>query len=240
MPLSTISAVGTLKKTGFISTDPGRGQLAVTPTTIGNLLVLATWVTTSAGAPSVSAVANGGATTWTRILPSTQFTTPPATQRGDVWIGQVTTTGAGTIQLTSSTGSWPGSNGLFCQEFTCVGVGPWTVWAVDGAQTGTRTNATSTTITYPTLTPGGPLRAYVGPGYAGGTGSTSGATAGYTVQLDGNNNPYIYNANVSTAQSPTSVQTSSTSDAMGVLITATNPDNPQPPNRARLIRASHW
>jgi hypothetical protein len=142
-------------------------------------------------------------------------------------MGKVTTTGSATITITSSTGSWPGSNGLYAQEFTCVGVSSMTVWAVDGTQTGTKTNGTNTNITFPTLTPGGVLRAYIGPGYAGGTGQTTGGTSGYTVQIDSvNHNPFIYNANVSTAQTPVSIQTSSTSDAMGMLITATNPYSP--------------
>lgn len=224
--VNPISAVGTLKSTGFAS---GNNTLAVAPAALGNLLVLATWITTSSGAPTVSAVSGGGCPAsgsglfgaWTRILASTQFTTPPATQRGDIWIGTATATGSSTITTTSSSGTWPGTNGLFSQEFTSGG-GQGTVWAADGSGS-TKTNATSTTITFPTLTPAGPNRIYLGPGYAGGTGSTSGGTAGYTVQLDANHNPFIYNTSVSTVQSPTSVQTSSTSDAMGILITATNP-----------------
>jgi hypothetical protein len=220
MPLAQISGVGTLASGGFSS---GKATQAVTPVTKGNLLVLGVWNTTSSGNPNVSAVAGGGVTTWTQVLSSVQFTTPPATQRGAIWMGQITTTGAATVTITSSTGSWPGSNGLYLQEFTCVGVSPQTVWAVDGSQFGNRTNTTNTAITFPTLTPSGPLRAYIGPGYAGGTGQTTGGTSGYTVQIDSvNHNPFIYNANISTAQSPTSVQTSSTSDAMGILVTATN------------------
>lgn len=220
MGLATISAVGTLKSTGFVSVV---ATLSVSPTTIGNAMVFSTWVSNTGTTPTVATVTGGGCTNWRVILPSTQFTSPPATQRGDVWIGTVTTPGASTITITSSTGSFPGNNALYCQEFT-AGTGPNTIWSLDAGQTGVRTNGSaSTTITFPTLTPGGPNRCYIGPGYAGGTGSTTGGTAGYTVQLDANNNPFIYNTNVSTAQSPTSVQTSSTSDAMGVLIFAVDP-----------------
>lgn len=239
MPLAQISGVGTLTSGGFAS---AKATQAVTTVTLGGLLVLGVWNSTSSGTPTVSAVSGGGVTTWTQVLTSTQFTTPPATQRGAVWMGQITTTGAGTVTITSSTGSFPGTNGLYLQEFTCVGVTPSTVWAVDGTQTGTKANTTaSTSITFPTLTPGGQFRAYIGPGYAGGTGSITGGTAGYTVQVDStNHNPFIYNGNVFTAQSPVSIQTSSTSEAMGILVTATNPMPQLTVNRARLTRASHW
>lgn len=221
MPLSLISAVGTLASGGFSS---GKSTQAVTPVTKGGLLVLGVWNTTSSGNPTVSAVSGGGVTTWTQVRASTQFTTPPATQRGAMWMGQITTTGSATVTITSSTGSFPGTNGLYLQEFSCAGVSTATTWAIDGSQTGTKANTTSSTsITFPTLTPGGSLRAYIGAGYAGSTGSTSGGTSGYTVQIDSvNHNPFIYNTNVSTAQSPVSIQSpTSTSETMSILVTAT-------------------
>lgn len=219
MVLLSISAVSTLKFSGFVNLQ---ATLSISPTTPGNLLVFSCYTTTSSGSPSVSNVSGGGVSTWFESLLSAQFTTPPANQRGTIWLGTAKTTGASTVTITSSTGSFAGSNGLFCQEFT-ANAGPNTRWYVDPGQTGTRTNASSATITFPTLVPSGPNRLYVGPGYAGGTGNTSGATAGYTVQLDTNNNPFIYNTNVSTSQSPTSQQTTSTSDAMGILIFAVDP-----------------
>ena len=94
---------------------------------------------------------------------------------------------------------------------------------VDGTVGSTNNSTNSTTITYPSRTPSGPNRAYIGLGYAGGTGSTSGATAGYTVQLDQNNNPLIRNPSVSTVQTPTSVQTSAKSNTIATLIKADNP-----------------
>src|SRR5882757_509726 len=100
MGLATISAVGTLNSTGVSS---GISTLSVTPVTRGNLLVCAPMVSTSGGAPSVSAVSGGGVTTWVNSMPSVQFTTPPATQRGAIWMGIVTTPGAATITITSST-----------------------------------------------------------------------------------------------------------------------------------------
>jgi hypothetical protein len=220
MPLVTISAVGTLKSSGFVS---HQATLPVSPTTLGNVQIFATWVSTSSGAPSVATVSGGGVTTWTRILASTQFASPVA-QRGDVWMGPVTSTGSSTITITGS-GAFVGTNGLFCQEFTCAGVSVGTLWALDGTQAGTKTNTTSTSITYPTLTPSGTFSAYVGPGYAGDTGILTGGTSGYTVQLDSNHNPFIYDGAVpNSAQSPAAQQsTSSTSATMGVLITATNP-----------------
>jgi hypothetical protein len=223
MPLAQISAVGTLASGGFTT---GKTTQAITPVTKGDLLVLGVWDATSSGAPNVSAVSGGGVTTWSQVLASAQFTTPPVTQRGAMWMGQVTATGSATVTITSSSGSWPGQNGLYLQEFTCVGVSSQTVWAIDGSQTGTKSNTTSSpNITFPTLTPSGLWRAYIGAGYAGGTGQTTGGTAGYTVQVDSvNHNPFIYNGNVSTAQTPLSTMTATnTSQGMGILVTATNP-----------------
>lgn len=214
-----ISAVGTIASTGFGSVH---STLSVSPTTAGDVLVFSAVV--AGTGITVSTVSGGGVTSgqWTRILTPVQFTSPNvATQSMEMWLGPVTTTGSSTITVTFTTTTT--NSALYSQQFTSGG-GPGTVWALDGVQTGSKNNSTaSTTITFPTLTPGGSARAYVGLGYAGGTGSISGATAGYTVQLDTNHNPFIYDSSVASAQSPTSVQTSAKSDTIAALITATNP-----------------
>jgi hypothetical protein len=142
----------------------------------------------------------------------------------DLWLGKVTTTGASTITITGTSSLSSIQCSLCAQQFSSGG-GSRTVWAPDGAGA-QKNNASSTTMTWPTLTPSGTLRAYVGFMYCGQTGTTSGAASGYTPQLTtSNNNTYLYDPNVpNSAQSPTALQTpAGVSGGCGVLITATNP-----------------
>lgn len=217
----------------------GTTTLSVSPSAAGALLVLAT---TAGSNTNTSAVSGGGCNAsgsgldgaWQRVA-------GPITSQGtwaiELWMGKVITAGASTITITNTSS---GTNRLNCKEFDTTG-GAGTAWTQDGAG-GTKVNASSTTVTYPTLTPSGVNRLYVGFG-TNGTASTSGQTAGYTVELDPGSNPYLYDPSVpNSAQTPTSVTTSSVSTTVGALIKADNPTfvQTQPVNRARLIRASHW
>jgi hypothetical protein len=139
----------------------------------------------------------------------------------EMWMGKVQTTGSSTITVTAS---YTGTTRLNCKEFFTAG-GIDTKWSQDGAG-GSKTNTAVTTVTYPTLTPSAPNRLYVGFG-TNGTGQTTGATSGYTVELDPGTNPYLYDPDVpQSAQSPISTQASSgaiASYTIGALIKADNP-----------------
>src|SRR5262249_2210284 len=98
-----------------------------------------------------------------------------------------------------------------------------TQWGLAVAATGV-TNTSSTTITFPTLTPDGANQVYVGYAESANAASTSGATSGYTVRLDNGNNPMIFGPNVSSVQSPTAVQSpAGVSSAVAALVTAGEP-----------------
>lgn len=221
-------------------TDPGTGQawttaatnslstLTVSPTIIGDAMAL--FCLTTSATNNLTSVSGGGcpnsgsgtAGAWARVMgPSNLTAVTPNTQRVEMWLGRVSTTGSSTLTVawTSAIGSTGRSFGA--KQFSAGGAG--TVWTADGSG-GTSNNATSATVTYPSLTPTGSNCCYFGFGYVQNTGQATGQTGGYTVIRDANNNIMLYNSNVSTSiQSPTAVQSAAgTSDAWGVLITANN------------------
>lgn len=212
--VNAITPVGTASH----AVGSGLTTLSVTPSAVGDCLVFATIV--GSGLVSVASVAGGGVTTWTRL--TGPYVDTPESLTFDLWLGTVTASGAATITVTGS-GSLAGKNiWLLSQQFTGGGAG--TVWAVDGAQAGGLTNASSAAVTYPPLTPGGASRCYVGRAFVANSGSLTGQTAGYTLQNDASTNPFIYNTSVSTAQAPASVQSpAGISGGVGALITASSP-----------------
>jgi hypothetical protein len=203
--------------------------LSVSPQNLGDLMV---FTTTYQTAGVMTALSGGGCNAsgsgldgaW-QLLAGPYDGPAHNTVVMQMWMGKVVTTGASTITATIS-GMATGQNvRRNCKEFG-TGGGLGTVWTQDGAG-GTKANGTaSTTVTYPTMTPSGLNRLYVGFG-TNGTGSTTGATAGYTVELDPGTNPYLYNPSVAnSAQTPTSVTSSSTSYTIAALIKADNPAGP--------------
>jgi len=200
-----ITAVGSAYKNAI---GAGKTTLAVTPTAIGNCLVVGAWVGTA-----ITTVSGGGCTDWTRLVGP--FLGTGGVYLKDIWLGTISTTGASTITFSGTAGSFAGYLG---QEFAGGVGGAGTVWALDVS--GTRSNTASTSIAYPTLVPGGTLRLYVGVAANGSTTNTT-VTSGYTLQaLATGSFPMIWHPNVSTSQSPTSGQVSSTSQTIGVCITA--------------------
>jgi hypothetical protein len=197
--------------------------LSVSPLLAGDLLVFAT---SYASAGTMTALSGGGCNAsgsgldgaWQRIAG------PFASVSWDLelWMGKVITPGASTITATISGQGTGQSVRRNCKAFTTTG-GLGTIYTQVGAG-GTRANTTaSTTVTFPTMTPSGINRLYLGFG-TNGTGQTTGATAGYTVELDPGTNPVIYNASVpNSAQTPTSVTSSSASYLVAALIKADNP-----------------
>lgn len=224
--VNTITAVGTADT----AVGSALTTLSVTPSAVGDCLVFSTIV--GSGLVNVASVAGGGVTTWVRL--TGPFVDNPETVTFDLWLGTVTATGSATITVTGS-GSLTGKTvWLLSQQFTGGGAG--TVWAVDGTQVGGLTNASSTAVTYPTLTPGGASRCYVGRAFVANSGSLTGQTAGYTLQNDASTNPFIYNTSVSTAQTPASVQSpAGISGGVGALITASSPGGVSPPYPGLLV-----
>jgi hypothetical protein len=215
-PGTASSTAGPIGATGAAATSGGTGTttLPVSPTAVGDVLILASNLTSTS--LSISSVAGGGVTTWTRIAGNFVGTTNTLS----IWLGVVTTAGAATITVTPSGSIAAVAHRLIAQQFTSAG-GAGTTWSVDVAGTG-RNNSSSTTVTYPTVVPGGSNRAYIGYGQLTSVGLTTGATSGYTVLLDNGSHQMIYSNTVAGSQSPTALQTSAgVSSTLGVTITAT-------------------
>ena len=201
-------------------------MVTVVPANLGDLMV---FTPTFPKAGNMTALTGGGCPAsgsglpgaWERI--AGPYEPASSAQQQEIWMGKVTTTGSQTLTATIS-GMSAGSNvRRNCKEFG-TGGGIGTVWSQDGAYA-VLANGTSATVTYPTLTPSGPNRLYVGFG-VNGTGLATGQTAGYFVELDPGTNVLLYNASVAqSAQSPISTQsgTSSASFTIAALIKADNP-----------------
>lgn len=215
---NTITAVGSA-----INTETTSGNtISVSPASVGNCLVV--WgFASDTSAHFFSAISGGGVTAWTAIQSTTSYFSQYALA---MWFGKVTAAGSATITLTQS-GTFANDSWITVQEFTVGSSGA--VWAIDGTQSATKSNGTaSSSVTYPTLTPSGTLRMYVGGGMGlGSPALTTGQTSGYTVAAFSSSYPPVamYNPSVAnSAQSPVTAQTSSAqSSTMGALITGTIP-----------------
>lgn len=231
----TISSVGAFKTAPASSGTTGTTTLAVSPTTVGNVLVFG--ATLGGLNATITGVSGGGVTTWTKLAgPIT-----PSYNAGIVylWMGTVTATGAQTITISGTV--LTGTNRLSSREYSST-AGAATTWLQDGVGVAQDNPGTgSTTVQFATLVCGGPRRLYVGYATVGSTANTTGQTAGYTVDPDIGSNPFFWNPNVSGTQSPTCVQASANHSSGGsVLIHAMNLTQQPPVHRARIIRASAW
>lgn len=207
---AAISAVGTrYQNVGTVGTT----TLAVTPVNVGGLLVLATAINNAS--INTLSVSGGGVAAWTRVSVPRNLTFNG--RNIDMWMGKITTAGLATIAITPSATVTSTRVDLIAQEFSASGP---VSWAVDYFQYGSKNNSASTSMSFPTLTPQAGQRLYVGYGIAA-SGTTATVTSGYTAQLDNMNNPWIYNTNVSTAQSPTiSLSTSASNGTTAILVAA--------------------
>ena len=155
----SISAVGSI----YVSN--ASANLSVSPTAIGDILVL---VGGSNDGGVVSSVSGGGVTTWNQLVGEANTGVG-----SDMWWGVVTTTGTANISTTSS-----GSTGFQCLaalQFTGGGTG---TWSADGSPSGFFGNATSGN--YPSLTPGVAGELYIATMAAASTTTFGGSTAGFT------------------------------------------------------------
>ena len=105
---------------------------------------------------TVSSMSGGGVTTWNRAI---QYDGVGEPREYDLWYGTVTATGSSTINVTWS-GPLSGMTAEYeVQEFG-AGLGPGTGWTLD--TTDSQENSSSTTVTYPSLTPAASGELYFG------------------------------------------------------------------------------
>ena len=206
---TTISEVGALANADYPDGGTATGTtLAVDPQNDGDVLVVC--VDSYYFASGLSSLSGGGVTTWTK---GEQFLS--ANSRDiEIWFGTVTATGTSTITFNwpvDITGDW---TEYTAQEFSAPGA----VWSLDKGGKSDNTSS-STTVTYPALTPSGTAELYYG--YAGTPGSPSiGSTLGFSYGItDGG--IVCYDTDVSGTVSPTASQSpTGVSEAAAVLLTA--------------------
>ncbi len=205
---STISAVGSLAN----KNGAGTSTLSVSPQHVGDLVTLA--VKIASATVTASGVSGGGVATWSRAEG------PYAGYSGydlELWSGTVTATGSSTVTVSFS-GSVSAVNvGLAAQEFTSSS-GSSTTWAVDTG--GAIDNASSTTATFPKLTPSGTGEVYFGYDAIAQTGS-AGSTSGFTYATTADADVVTYDTDVTGAVQPTATQSpAGVSGGVAVLVTA--------------------
>lgn len=191
----------------------GVTTLAVDPSSLNDLMVL--FSSPANGNGSISSISGGGVTNWTKIT-STTSGSGSGTTTMDMWKGIVTSTGSSTITVTYA-GTTGNPNEIAAAEFT---TGSSTgSWVVDSS--GSQYNASSATVTYPSLTPQSSKDLYVGYASAGNT-MSAGTTTGFTYLTTSlSNHQMTYNNSVSSTVQPTATQsTASASLTIGALIAA--------------------
>lgn len=199
----------------------------MSPTTIGNCMFVVTRVQSQT--VGITSMSGGGCAVWDKVGTFSSASGGGTAETIDLWVGVVTATGAATLTLTPSASIAALQTSAIWQQFTVSGVAANTSWVAELAAT--VSNTASTNITYPSLTPTGPNRLYLGFSEPNGTPNTTGATAGYTAQVDtnavANRGQLITNPTLTSgvAAAPVGTQaTSATSIACAVLLVATNPD----------------
>lgn len=206
---NAISPVGTIQNSGT-SAGTLPGTHSISPAGVGNLIALGTAVLGSTG---VSSITGGNCMGWSRAAGPIYLAGIGGTV--DFWTATVIATGSASITVTPATSGAAGS--FSYQEF--YGGGGGTIWAVDGTQSGTHgSSSNSTSMTFPTLVPGGSSRLYFGWGIGG---TPSAVTSGYTRQ-SGLFSTYvmIYDTSVSTSQTPVATTASSEYETCAALVTA--------------------
>jgi hypothetical protein len=169
---------------------------------------------------AATALSGGNCTSWTQVAGPTNDN-QGTVARHAIWIGTVVNANSSqheTITITWSASISGISVDLDCQTFSNSNTA--TTWAKDGSASGLVNNASSTTITYPSLTAAGTGELYAGFARAS-TGGAYGNPAGGTSRTDANGNPAIYLLNAGSGTvAPTQTSNATISNCMGVLLIA--------------------
>ena len=203
---TAISAVNGLASASSL----GATTLAVNPQHVGDVLV----VTAEPGGttPTLTSISCGCVTTWTKAVNFVGTTQP---RDVEIWYGTVATTGTANITFTWSTSIASDTPEYSSQEFT-AGLNAGAVWTVD--TTNHSDNASSTIVTYPSLTAAAAGELYYG--FADMPNFPSAGSLPFVYTNTAANNQVTYNVNGGPgALSPTSTQASAgVSDSVGVLL----------------------
>lgn len=142
-----------------------------------------------------------------------------------MWSGAVNTTGTSTITATFSGSVSSIETGLAAQEFSASS-GPSTVWGKDTS--GGISNLSSTTATFPKLTPTGTGELYFGYG-ATDNAAYAGTTSGFRYATTSDDDVVAYDTKASSAVQPSAKQSpAGVSGGLAVLMTASAPNTAPP------------
>ncbi len=214
-----VTANGTLKS----STGTAATTLILTATSaIGDMRLFYSKV--ASNTITVSSISGGNATTWTQVA-GPNVDTNASVGSHEMWLGVCTSAGTTTITVTWSAAVTGLAIDFDCQTFSFGNAS--TLWSKDGAQSGFLNNASSTTITYPSLTAqnGGQLCVCHSRNPSGGTyGTPTGGGFTWVTQSDANGNTFVYSLSTGPgAVAPTQSSTATLSYAIGVLILVSTP-----------------
>src|SRR6266700_1152424 len=189
--ISTVGSMATANNNTGLATS-----IALTPATVGNIMVLVIEEKYSSGSNlqvAPGGISGGGVTTWRSAF---QRFMVDGVHGVDVWWGVVTSTGSltATVTYNSTTGQAAGS--IDGWELTST-AGANTTWRVD--QTGfTDPNTNATTFNYPTLTSALDKEAYIGY-LAIASSASAGSGSGWIYTTDLRSNWVASNPNVGVA-----------------------------------------
>lgn len=205
--------------TSFGTTGSGSTTtIAHTAVAIGNV-VMATTLNQDPSITVTSMTGGGvpstGPSAWARV--AGPFTSTSVNSQ-EIWAGTVSTTGSSPVVANWSASVSSSFIELDVQEFSS-GLGTSTLWTRDGTQSGGLNNASSTNLTYPSLTPSGSGRLYFGHGYGQSTSATAGTTSGVVYTADTAVDQVVWSLNVSAVLQPIGKFTSAQpSGSIGVLM----------------------
>lgn len=185
----TWSAAGSfLQTTG----SGGSASLFTSPVAVGNVVFLGILTYSSGGNTDTVTGITGGNYTWAQIGTVVQDTTGFGYGTLVFWQGTATATGSSSATITATSSS----DFLYCAGFEYHStVGAWSVDAQGHIDT------TSSNPDWPTLTPSGSGRLYVGYSYSP-AGAVAGSTPGFVYEIDNNGFGYGYDLSVGAAYTP--------------------------------------
>jgi len=220
--MTEIAQVGSISQ-AFVSTSTPVSVPLAQGTTKGNALVYLARVSSDVGGNRAIASVTGGGATWTQLLNYQPF---GISIRHFIYLGIInTSTASGNITCTHSGSNTTTNSAAMMMEVT-AGLGPDTLWEVDGTPGTWVRGGNGTTIPFPSQTPEDIDRAYFGWGTAGVATTYGSPPAGFSflAQTGSSVNGMIWRLSCPvSAMAPSMVMPSGNSSSVSVLIKARNP-----------------
>ena len=190
--------------------------VTISPTTIGDEVVLTTQIPTSS--VTVTGISGGNVATWSKIVANNGNGT---VNRVEMWAGTVTNVGSSTITVTYS--SSPGAEEVTATEFTAAGVNASTSWGIESSNSLLNSSPAST-FNFPSATAVDGSELYVGYAQVQNPPATAGSTTDFNYIITSTqHNVITYDPNLTanTAYQPAANQNSAgESNTVDAVLTA--------------------